>query len=107
MDNKHIKNSDSSKILEDKFLKIPWYDWRKFLANEEWAFNYRTGFEELIFSVTSKWLANNLYIFSTKSARLRPHLVHNFLLIKIPSIKAEKVKSGTDKYFKNKYYKPK
>jgi len=37
MDNKHIKKSDSSKILADKFLQFPWYDWRKFLANEKWA----------------------------------------------------------------------
>jgi len=37
MDNKNIKKSDSSKILADKFLQIPWYDWRKFLANEKWA----------------------------------------------------------------------
>jgi len=37
MDNKHIKNSDSSKILADKFLQIHWYDWRKVLANEKWA----------------------------------------------------------------------
>ena len=28
-----------------------------------------------------------------------------FLLIKTPSRKAYKVKSGADKYFKNKYYK--
>jgi len=37
MDNKHIKNSDSSKILADKFLQILWYEWRKVLANEKWA----------------------------------------------------------------------
>jgi len=47
MDNKHIKKSDSSKILADKILQFHWYDWRKFLANEKWAFNYRKGFEEL------------------------------------------------------------
>ena len=37
MDNKNIKKSDSSKILADKFLQIPWYDWRKVLTNEKWA----------------------------------------------------------------------
>jgi len=31
MDNKSIKNSDSSKNLADKLLQSLWYDWRKFL----------------------------------------------------------------------------
>ena len=31
----------------------------------------------------------------------------NFLLVEIGKIKTQKVKFSTDKYFKNKYYKPK
>ena len=44
MDNKHIKKSDSSKILADKLPQLPWYDWRKFLANEKWASSHSNGF---------------------------------------------------------------
>ena len=48
MDNKHIKNSDSGKILADKFLQIPWYDWRKFLANELCVSSHSNGFQKTI-----------------------------------------------------------
>jgi len=58
MDNKHIKKSDSSKILADKFLQFPWYDWRKFLANEPCASSHSNG--------------------SQKSDKFRPHVVHTF-----------------------------
>jgi len=43
MDNKHIKKSDSSKILADKFLQFHWYDWRKVLANEPCASSHSNG----------------------------------------------------------------
>ena len=48
MDNTPKKNSDSSKILADKFLQFLWYDWRKVLANEKWAPIAITGISKIL-----------------------------------------------------------